>query len=1314
MSIGRESGSLLKGKKDRKVPFLALLLVPLLLVIVLQGVLPLATVMGSGAIKTMAQNAATLDERMTVNQATVLQNAMVNQWSAIRNDSGYYDETLGQLLAERNLTMQDFLGDAEAQREYLLRVSQNLVSSVENDSTSGAFLVLSNRADTSQAAQYEGVFLRDSDPLANTASHSDMLFERGNIEISRAAGITLDNSWSPTFSFAGQGNRSADDFFYKPYLAACANTSTSMENLGYWASPFILEDHSMDGHKMITYSVPLICDGVVYGVVGSEISLEYLVNTFIPSSGSGSLESYALMARQEDGTYRCLFGTGSMYNAVSSGALNLTPAEESGLFEVEGYSQGRESIYATTASLHLYANNAPYDNTNVVLAGFATESSIYGTGGNLMDMLVAISLMCAAIGAVLVMLVARAIVRPLDSLMGSVRGGITGLRAFRRSGIREVDGLHDVIQDLTENELATEQRLAEEKERYRLAVESSTDALFLYRQQGDALEISNTDGYDGAYRVDEFAKTTLRNLLEPADQQTVLAFLRGEASSVDAEVLLHPHGVDAGVWYRMFAKDIPGCEPGKRRAIGYFRNIDESKRMRIEQELRQVRDEVTGFYRLKHGMQAMSKARRAQPCGMLVLVDIHHFDKIAEGFGLTFGDVLVEELSDMMRREFSPQGPRGAKDAEDPLAPLFTRAGSDEFLVWLPGSAEEECRARIVRLEEAFGQLVHRSALDLMLHSGVAQARSSDSLDVLVRRVRVAVAEAKCTGCSLVAWEAAQDSEASPKPFGEVVSFGHLHQASLSSLAMNLLDRRRSLVAGLDLLSCCLAKRLGVENVAITTCNDDYLSVAMRYLWHPVAGVESIDAVTHLDPVDYRRLVRLAERNAIVPISEMRTMVPVPKGASPLAEGVSFTMAENGKYSGSIYLTGVDIAQLDDEGTANALWEVGTIIQDRINQEQLDQSARAKSDFLARMSHEIRTPMNGIIGMTEIALEPGQTEERRIDCLNKVRSSSHYLLSLLNDILDMSKIESGKMELVLGAFDLQKLLDDLHPVLDARFAAKRQEFRTDVKLGHTCFMGDSLRISQVLINLLGNAIKYSPDETEVLLTVRELAFDAGAAEVLFSVKDQGCGVSKEDARRIFRKFEQVAGTDARQEGTGLGLAISNRLVHMMGGQIQLESEVGRGSTFSFKLRLPQTEAPDKAEQPAVAAGTFEGVRVLVAEDNELNREILTCMLENLGCKVDCAGDGQQALQAFQDSDEGYYQAILMDVMMPVMDGLAAAHAIRMLDRSDAGSVAIVAASANAFAEDVQRSLASGMDAHLSKPIEPDDLASTLAMVLRER
>lgn len=560
------------------------------------------------------------------------------------------------------------------------------------------------------------------------------------------------------------------------------------------------------------------------------------------------------------------------------------------------------------------------------------------------------------------------------------------------------------------------------------------------------------------------------------------------------------------------------------------------------------------------------------------------------------------------------------------------------------------------------------------------------------------------------------DDAYGPKPFDPISSFSHVEDMTLPALTLNLLDRRLSLAAGMDLLMRRLNEKLDVTNLFITSFQEDYQTASVRYFFGPIPGIDE-SAVFPLSREAVDTLQRFGEQGLVHPVSEM-PIFAMSAETRAYANGIAFPMMNVGKYSGSVFFLNDAGKAFDDDETANTLREVGAIIQNRINQEELDLSAQAKSDFLARMSHEIRTPMNGIIGMTEIALKPEQSDERRVDCLNKVHASSLYLLDLLNGILDMTKIENDKMLLGDAPFSMSHVVEELNAVSAGRLAARNQKLVVDMRTQHDWFMGDALRLSQVLINLVGNAVKYSDDGGTITVTIEERAADAASAgdtrtaNVYFAVADEGVGIAEEDIERIFAKFEQVNTTDARQQGTGLGLAISNRIVLMMGDRIRANSHLGHGSTFYFEIPLTIADAADKSPCADAEQVDFTGKRALVAEDNELNMEIIAYVLDDMGFTVDKTTNGQEAVDAFEQSPVGRYDIALMDVMMPVMDGLTAAHRIRSLGRADAADVPIVATSANAFAEDVKRSLASGMNAHVSKPIDPEKLAKVLSKVMR--
>ena len=377
--------------------------------------------------------------------------------------------------------------------------------------------------------------------------------------------------------------------------------------------------------------------------------------------------------------------------------------------------------------------------------------------------------------------------------------------------------------------------------------------------------------------------------------------------------------------------------------------------------------------------------------------------------------------------------------------------------------------------------------------------------------------------------------------------------------------------------------------------------------------------------------------------------------------------------------------------------------------------SQAKTDFLSRMSHEIRTPMNAISGMTTIAKSVVTDPEKTLDCLEKIESSNVYLLNLVNDILDMSRIESGKLELSYEALDLNALLYRLESLFLAQAQEKGLTLRLeDCRSGNRLLRADSLRLNQVLVNIIGNAIKFT-DKGGVTIRVEELEAEPRAI-LRFCVTDTGIGIEPAALSRIFNPFEQAeASTATRRGGTGLGLSISYRLVQMMGGILEVRSEVNQGSSFFFTLGFDYLaeETPSTVQaKTAVQPPDFHGRRILLAEDNALNREIAQTILEMNGLIVTCAENGQEALDLFCREAPGWFDAILMDIRMPVMDGLEATRRLRTSGRPDARTIPIIALSANAFDEDSKKSIASGMNGHLSKPIEVDKLLDVLEQCIR--
>lgn len=1285
-------------------------LIPILIIVFVQGAVPFLTLIFSGIRSNMENAVIGLDSHTVENRKVVLENDMIEQWSSVYKESDSLSSALTKVLSNHQMDMQGFMGSGKVQEEYLETVFYDMVEVLQYNSTSGIFLVLGNDGDTDSEGEYKGFWVRDSDPQTKTASRTDLLMERGSKVLSQNMSISLDTSWHTDFHFQGNGKRDADDFFYQPYITAenYVDSRTSMKNLGYWSKPFILEDFYKDNHKMITYSAPLVYDKTVYGVLGIEVGVNDLTKFFQVKDLDSDLNAgFALVVDHGNGNYEGIAGEGALYDAVSRDGSDFVleePVQEN-LRLVQGAAIGKQQIYGLVSNLELYSRNVPYEDTQWALCGFVTEDSAYGLISDVYERILGAILGSALMAVILVYFLVQYATEPVYHLVESVRGGVKGIHGFQESGIQELDELHKVIENLTDTQMQTENQLLEEKERYRIAVESSQDAFFTYKCKEKLLEIVNSKGNDGVWDCGKHPEFLDNDSIHPADKAKLVNAVKSSDGVLDVDFRLQ-HANGEFQWVNLSGSITFDENKERSRVVGCIHNVHQHKLLEQAQKRKQIYDSITSFYRLGSGLEVVETLCRDDPEGVLVLLEIQQFSKIDERYGLIFGDIILEQFAGLLAKRFQEDGLNGG---------IYIRAGADQMLVWLPVCTTGPIVRSVQGLEKEFGALTDEKHLSLSLKCGIAVTGSRNSLSEALEQTKTALTAARHGKQEIMFYEELSTVEkacAVDVAFAEVASLERLKEMTLSSIALNLFDRDGDTSVVLDILALKLQEKYHLTDIVITHFNGEYMVNNLLYCWKTWEKKDGWDGMVHCSEKQYQHFVETQEMQQLLTSGESIWKEPL---IQPFASGrndIVFHMTDNGQYSGSIVFRDIDQDVLEKKEECKCLEEISAIIQNRLNLERHDLSAKAKSDFLARMSHEIRTPMNGIIGMTEIALKDGQTEERRIDCLRKIEYSSEYLLGLINDILDMSKIESGKMRLIEEKCNLMEMIQGLRPLLEAKLNENNIQYIADIQLKNHWFMADSLRLNQVLVNLLGNALKYSRPDGHVWLTVRETEEEKGFSNLYFQVRDDGIGIAPEKQRLIFRQFEQADNSEnARKQGTGLGLAISRRIVRMMDSDIKLESEPGKGSSFSFNVKLQPVSGEKTTVTSQPEEISFPGKRILVVEDNELNMEIICTILENYGIKTEQAVNGKEAVRRMEESVPGYYDMIFMDIMMPEMDGLEATRTIRNLDREDCKKIPIYAMSANAFDEDVKRSLASGMNGHLSKPVNLQVLEKTLQKVL---
>lgn len=1296
-----------KNRHSKKISIFRMFLVPLIIIMLVQSGITIGTLVIRRTGRMLQGYSSGMMNRLVENRRVILQNDMNQRWASVSEQETYLDSILEEFLKERSVGVEEFLGSDTMKSDFLSLIFPECLDIQQKTSTTGIFVILAG-TEMETSGDYDGFFIRDSDPNTSPANYSDLLLERGNKRLSREWNIPLDTYWTTRYHL------DRDSFFYEPWRAGEEHPDADIRDLGFWSEPFTLEKEMADSHKMITYSLPLRYEGKVYGVLGVEVSERTFADYFPVSELNDSQQSgYMVAIRQEDGSYVPLLGKGILYDLVYStgDSFILQGTHYDYLSRVEDVKLDKEEIYAVVCPIKLYSYNVPYENTDWVLLGLNTEEELFGMGRQLYVWMLAAVLVGLIFGVVGIYFLVKYLTRPVQSLMQCISRGNAGLQEFKLSNILEVDALYNVVEELTDSQIEAENILLEEKERYRVALESSEDVFFSYDIESRILDIVNHKTMSGHWQCEEFGSCFInQDYIYDMDRARVADALQSREDSTSVEFRLKWPEDAEFVWVELFGKTVYDTEGERRKIIGSIRNIQEQKEKEAEQIRKNSTDTVTGLYSFSFGMERIEECRKFQYKGIVINIILDRLKEIDESNGIIFGDMILEELGSLISSSCREAGEETGRQI------IAMRLDGDEFILWLENRSREEAVILVERLLDKIKVSFREDTFDVAVRIGMACGQKNQTSEKLICMAKLAQSYViSGVAKKYVFYEdIPEEKRKILPPFSgrDIITLDYGEDVGLVSLALNLFGKGSDFAAQMMLIICKAGRLYKASDVLISVLREDFSSTYLDYQWHR-DGIAVTENVRQYKQEERYAFLEWLERKEVCYLTEEESHNEVIQRFLSITDGqhgIVLPMYDNGDYMGNICILGVDAQLLEDLEEYQNLTEFGRVIQSQLTQQQHDIASKAKSDFLSRMSHEIRTPMNGIIGMTAIALQQEQSHERIIDCLKKIQSSSNYLLGLINDILDMSKIESGKMKIEPFNFSIYEMLDTIKELIMTQASAKNITFVQDIKLTHSWFVADKMRISQVLINLLGNAVKFTPAKGRITLTIQEMETSGMKAVVYFAVRDTGIGIAREDQKRVFRSFEQASEVNpAKQQGTGLGLSISSRLIQMMGSNIQLDSEPGEGSTFSFSIPLELGEnVEEEVNQEEIS---FEGCRILVVEDNELNAEIAMTLLEERGFVVDCVYNGAEAVERIRTTQPGTYDVILMDIMMPVMDGLEATRTIRGMEREDCHTIPIVAMSANAFDDDLKKSVECGMNGHLSKPVEVDKLYQTLSKII---
>lgn len=1322
-----------ENKKKRSV--LIKTAVVLVALVLLQSVIFTLFMTLNGVVSSINSNSEKVLYQYASKRSIYMETEMLKKWSDIGGTVSSANATMARLAEEAGVSAKEIFSRPSLMDRFSEEFSAELLKIMRSGNVSGAYVVMCNNADMpdeTMGEALEGVFFIDSAPDDNPEDCSDVIMLNGSSTISSKYNIPLDVSWSSNFT-SGSASYSSMDFFYQPVKAAHRNPNFSAANLGCWSSVFTVNGGNDYHADVISYSVPLIYDGQVYGVTGVCISVEQLL-AFMPSDEIDSHGNGGYLLVNSDNWKEDADGFNAYVQAVSGKMLesSISSGEmlklnkvngTNGLYSVKGVEINGSKAYCTLEKMNLYKMTSPHYGRSWIILAVLDENDLFGTSELLTHRLIAALicsfLICSVIAVVLAWLGLRPVsvlAKDADSVTES---NAAPMREFAEDEFYAIScGLHRLSN--ARNHYIRE--LKAESERHLIMLKTANCSIFEYDCTDDVFTVyhfSDENNYRNEYR--NFRSLVFEGRICPEeDIPSMLKFIEGRTES---KCQMRVYAKDGKLkWNSVTSSCVSDDNGNLLKVVACSYDITDEK---LEEERRnemERRDAVTGFYSSVYGKILVEKniLESREENYSIAVISLRNANEFIQYHGAFYFDGIIEEIG-LTLKKFTETGN------------IVWRMSISDIAVYLPGKSRADFEESFKKAYSYISRIYSKGDEEkrFICRIGVSDCGNDTELSNALDMARQALCAAEMPHYpDIVYYEDVRgdvnaraamvsskftDSSAD----ASILSSGYIVTDNVVSYALNMLEKAKNIKCALHLVFGKAGYKFGFNRIAMYDINYDFMSLGIYQQWCRYDINELDEAPVRLEKEAFEECLSFLSSGEYIVIDREYYIgsESVQKIVDDFRYGGKMAVipvVSKDRTAGFISFSGPEEAF--EALNRDSITEIARIAATYLDKSRTSIESKAKSSFLSSMSHEIRTPMNAIMGMTAIALKNDELDDGTRDCLNKINSSADYLLALINDILDMSRIESGKMTVEETFTDINDIISQADIINRIRIEENHNRFIVEKKIKYPYLVGDPMKIKQVLVNILGNASKFTENGSVTLSVVQDECNDDGIVNVHFSVKDTGIGISKENVGKIFSAFEQAEKSTARKYGgTGLGLAISSSYVKMMGGTLKVESEEGKGSEFSFTLpmrRALKSDAPIKNDSTDRNSVDFKTKRILLAEDDDLNVEIARTLLEAEGLTVETACDGSVAVEMFEASESGYYDAVLMDIRMPVMDGLEATKLIRQSGRKDAESVPIIAMTANAFDDDMKKSVECGMNGHLSKPIDMNKVIETLVRVWR--